>query len=80
MPLVSALTVSGDPVPYPVRDACPLAVQVAVYAVMCEPPLLSGKVKAIVALLLPGVAAPILGGLGTVGLTAMLAVTCGATS
>jgi hypothetical protein len=60
---VSPVTVIGDPAALAVN---PPGVDVAVYPVMTEPPLNAGGVNATVACVLPAVAVPIVGALGTV--------------
>ena len=65
VPLVRLETVIGLPAPAPVLVFEPLT-QAAVYPVMVAPPLELGAVKAMLALALPAVAAPMVGAPGTV--------------
>jgi hypothetical protein len=63
VPFVSPVTVIGDDPPVPVN---PPGLEVTVYEVIDEPPLLPGAEKMIVASPLPRVAVPIVGASGTV--------------
>jgi hypothetical protein len=69
VPLVSGLTVIGLDALVAVLEA-PLPVQVAVYPVIAEPPLLVGAVNAMLAEALPAVAAPMVGAAATVAAAA----------
>jgi hypothetical protein len=61
--LVSPVTVIGLVEPVPVK---PPGLEVAVYPVIAEPPLLAGAVNVTVACAFPAVAVPIVGAPGTV--------------
>jgi hypothetical protein len=67
--LVSYVTVIGLVVPVPVN---PPGLEVAVYPVIAEPPLLAGAVNVTVACPFPAVAVPIVGAPGTVEVTAIV--------
>jgi hypothetical protein len=63
VPLVSPVTAIGLAEPMAVK---PPGLEVTVYPVIAEPPLLPGDVNVTVALAFPAVAVPIIGGPGTV--------------
>jgi hypothetical protein len=71
VPLVNPVTVIGDDPPVAVN---PPGLDVTVYEVIAEPPLLTGGVKATIACPSPRVAVPIVGASGTVGGTTELLV------
>ena len=76
MALISPVTVSGDVVPVMLPFGVP--VQVAVKSRIALPPLLAGAVNATVAVLLPGVPAPMVGAAGALAVIVKLCTTCGA--
>ena len=72
MPLVRPVTVIGLVEPIPVK---PPGIEVTVYAIIDEPPLLTGAVNATTAWVFPAVAVPIIGAPGTVdGITEFEAI------
>lgn len=68
------MTVSGDVAPVTVPFGVP--VQVAVKSMIALPPLLVGAVNATVAVLLPGVPAPMVGAAGALAVIVKLCATC----
>lgn len=71
--LIKPVTVIGDTVPVALAVGVP--VQVAVKSSIALPPLLVGAVKATVAVLLPGVPAPMVGAAGATAVIAKVCVT-----
>ena len=71
--LVRPLTVIGEAAPLPIT---PPGLHVTRKFVSATPPVLPDAVKAIVAVVSPGVPVPMVGGAGAVGLMVMLCVTC----
>ena len=75
VPFVRPMTVTGEPPPEPAK---PPGLHVARKFVIELPPLLTEGVKAIDAVVSPGVALPMTGAPGAEGLMVILAVICGA--
>ena len=75
VPFMRLPTVIGEAVPLP---TAPPGLQVTRKLASGLPPVFGEGVNAMVAVVSPGVAAPIVGGAGAAGLMAMLCVTCAA--